>query len=114
VAGRCLSNLEQTYGLGASGRSAMPLFGRGASGNIAIPLLGLGASGSIAIPLFGRGASGSIAIPLRLPPANDIAKFVAAIAKTVNNKERNRLFRVDIANPPLLWVEEANYRSTTN
>ena len=79
-----LRQTEKSYGLGASGMIATPLFGRGASGMIATPLFGRGASGMIATPLFGRGASGMIATPL----ANEIARFATSERPIVMTKAR--------------------------
>jgi putative transposon-encoded protein len=75
----------------------IPLFGRGTSGMVDIPLFGLGTSGMVDIPLFGLGTSGMVEIPLFWPAANDIAKFVAAIAMTVITNERRRLAVCDMA-----------------
>jgi hypothetical protein len=89
-----------SYGRGASGIFATPLFGRGASGIFATPLFGRGASGMLATPLFGRGASGIFATPL----AYEIAMLVATINASVTSSERKRFVVVDMMYLPKLVI----------
>ena len=73
-------------------------YGRGASGTFATPLFGRGASGTFATPLLGRGASGTFATPLRFDTF-EMAMFVATTIATVIRSERKRLAVVDMILP---------------